>query len=43
MKTGTGIDYFRSLSLFDLLETVKDFVEVLNDINSRISRERKKK
>ena len=34
MKTGTGIDYFRSMTLFDLLNTVKDFVEIMDDINT---------
>lgn len=33
MKMGTGMDYFVSLSLFELMQTVKDFVEVMNDIN----------
>lgn len=33
MKMGTGMDYFTSLSLFELMQTVKDFVEVMNDIN----------
>ena len=38
MKMGTGIDYFRSLSLFDLLQTVKDFVDVMDGINEAIKK-----
>lgn len=43
METGTGIDYFRSLSLFELLKTWQDFVELMNDINNNIRRQAKKK
>lgn len=43
MKTGTGLDYFRSRPIFDFLQTVKDFVEVLDEINAAMRKAGKKK
>ena len=32
MQTNTGMDYFLGLSMEELIETVKDFVDIAEDI-----------
>ena len=43
MQMGTGLDYLRSLSFLDLLGTIKDFVEVNEEINEYRKKAMKKR
>jgi hypothetical protein len=42
MEMGTGLDYFMSLPVSTLLLTVKDYVEVMEEINEQRRRMAKK-
>jgi hypothetical protein len=43
METGTGLDYYLGLSLTQLIGTIKDFVEVVEEINEARRKAVKKK
>ena len=43
METGTGLDYYLGLSLSQLIGTIKDFVEVVEEINEARRKAVKKK
>lgn len=43
MEMGTGLDYFMALPIYSLIATVKDYTEVVDEINEQRKRMTKRK